>query len=256
MAPAANATKIPNQGDSPHSAVQTAPARPPTTTKPAWPSESSPVYPSRMLTPIAMAPTYMASTPRSIQKLLSSCVRPKSQMNASSMSSGTKRNSVARSRCSPPCRSVKMGGLAASISPSLGPASASGGTISVAIALHLLDLLLAEDAVRSHDEDQQKHCKHDERFVLAPLRRRDQSWDAARADDPAGEAEGVPAEDGAACRSQPAQHDGDERLEAEQLAAVELDRQPGREQDGGDGGQGAGHCERQRDDALGVDAHQ
>src|SRR4051812_11591278 len=205
MAPTANATKIPNQGDSPHSAVQTAPARPPTTTKPAWPSESSPVYPSRMLTPIAMAPTYMASTPRSIQKLLSSWVRPKSQMKASSMSSGTKRNSVARSRCSPPRRSAKMGGLAASISPSLGPASASGGTISVAIALHLLDLLPAEDPVGSQDEEQQEHCDHDGRCVLAAVQRGDQSWHADRAGDAAGEAEGVPAEDGASCRPQPAQ---------------------------------------------------
>src|SRR4051794_886547 len=116
-----------------------------------------------------MAPTYMASTPRSIQKLLSSWVRPKSQMKTMRIRSGTKRSSVARSKCNAPCRSVKIGGLAASISPSLADASSSGGTISVSIELDLLHLTLTEDAVGADDEHQQEEGEHDERFVGAAL---------------------------------------------------------------------------------------
>src|SRR3954464_7886583 len=98
---------------------------------------------------------------------------------------------------------------------------------------------MTEDPVRTQDEHQQEQHEHDEGLVLAPERRDDP-------DDGTGEPEGVAAQDGASGRSETAEDDGDEGLDAEQLAALELDRQAGGQEDGAEGGQRAGESEGER----------
>ena len=71
-----------------------------------------------------------------------------------------------------------------------------------------------------------------------------------------GEGDGVAAGHRATHRAEPAEHGGDERLEAEDDAVLQLHEQLGGQQHGADGSQGAGQRERVAHDHGGVDAHE